>query len=294
MWTFASALLLPLVVEGQYMPIGGGGCAPPAAESPCLHSCGATSFDLSGFKSQMTGQYFHAKDDQQHDYFFVPCGAIKSPAAQCPSQPQVPSPVAVQYWGGQTPPPTPLPDDDTCAALGTVTSGQCSKNGTSLECSYTGGGQGRSVTFVYQCSQSAGAQPTASQPDPSGMHYVITFSGPAACAMAGGGTGSKGLSWGSLFLILFPVSVVVYLSAGCYYNYKYHEKRGIEMVPQLEYWKQVPGLVYDGCVFSYQQTRAFITWVREKNAPADPTLKQALAESEDGGSTSYEEQTNKA
>ena len=92
MWTFASALLLPLVVEGQYMPIGGGGCAPPAAESPCLHSCGATSFDLSGFKSQMTGQYFHAKDDQQHDYFFVPCGAIKSPAAQCPSQPQVPSP----------------------------------------------------------------------------------------------------------------------------------------------------------------------------------------------------------
>ena len=77
---------------------------------------------------------------------------------------------------------------------------------------------------------------------------------------------------GSLYLLLVPV----------------------DAVPQLEYWQQVPGLVKDGCIFSYQQTSAFVAWVNEKRqgSVADAGLKRALAENEDGGegATAYEEQ----
>jgi hypothetical protein len=52
---------------------------------------------------------------------------------------------------------------------------------------------------------------------------------------------------------------------------------------------QVPGLVKDGCLFSYQQVMAFIAYLRNKSPPDDPALKQALAD-DDAGATAYEEQ----
>jgi hypothetical protein len=47
------------------------------------------------------------------------------------------------------------------------------------------------------------------------------------------------MSWGTLFLILFPIAIGLYVGGGYYYNYKYKEMRGVDAVPQLEYWKQV-------------------------------------------------------
>ena len=47
--------------------------------------------------------------------------------------------------------------------------------------------------------------------------------------------------------------VFCYLAIGSFVNYKYREMRGVQMVPQLEYWKQLPGLVKDGCLFSKEQ-----------------------------------------
>ena len=69
----------------------------------------------------------------------------------------------------------------------------------------------------------------------------------------------------------------------------------MDAVPQIEYWKQLPGLVKDGCLFSYAQTKQFI---EKLTAPgpttAEPALKQALADDagDAGPSTAYEE--NKA
>ena len=56
--------------------------------------------------------------------------------------------------------------------------------------------------------------------------------------------------------------------------------------------QQLPGLVKDGCAFSYEQTCIFIAWAREKynnRGGADAGLKQALAQDEPGESASYEE-----
>ena len=273
---------------------GGSACAPATADAPCQHSCGSFSFDLTGFAAaHPTAPYFTANDQQQHTYYFKACGALTTLNCQSSETQQA---VAIQTWGDPTPPPPNFPSD-SCAALGTLSQASCTATDASgVSCDFSGGDSQRSVTFVYACDTEY-KPPVASQPDISGSHYVIKFAGPAGCSGAGGGAGSGGLSWGSLTLILgLGVALPLYLGLGCYYNYKYHDARGIEMVPQLDYWKELPGLVHDGCVFSYQQTKLFIGCLRERygSAPADPALKQALAEGEDGGATSYEEQSNKA
>ena len=54
-----------------------------------------------------------------------------------------------------------------------------------------------------------------------------------------------------------------------------------------------PASLLPGCIYSYQQTSIFLSYLNEKRQGnvADPGLKQALAASEDDGesSTAYEE-----
>jgi hypothetical protein len=66
-----------------------------------------------------------------------------------------------------------------------------------------------------------------------------------------GGHHKGGLSGGSIFLIAFFVSAVVYLVAGFIVNWKVRGATpGVDAVPNIELWRQVPGLVVDGIVFT--------------------------------------------
>jgi len=263
-------------------------------ETGCKVTCDGASYNLAVFQKGSdasgtdpgAGYYAVTDSGGEHKFYFNGCGAVAD--LTCKDS-KTQNTVAIQTWG--TPFPTnPFPSDN-CAGLGSLSQASCSKNGTdSVRCDYSGGDSGRDVTFVYACAKTMGDSPTASQD--GDMSYIISFSGPAACGTGGGG---GGLSWGSLTLILGPIFIGLYIAAGYYYNYKYKELRGVEAVPQIEYWRELPGLVKDGCIFSYQQTRRFIKYLQDKHAgaPADPALKQALANDEDGAaSTSYEE--NKA
>jgi hypothetical protein len=134
----------------------------------------------------------------QHDYYFDAC-ADGMTVVSCQNS-QAQGPVAIQTWG-QPPPQPPQFPADSCAALGAFSTETCHATNSSLSCDFTNGDGGRSATFMYTCGP-AFQQPTASQPDPQDSHYVITFSGPAACS--GGGAGGGG-GWGKTFLILFPL-----------------------------------------------------------------------------------------
>eukprot|EP00009_Paramoeba_aestuarina_P005175 CAMPEP_0201523576 /NCGR_PEP_ID=MMETSP0161_2-20130828/20356_1 /ASSEMBLY_ACC=CAM_ASM_000251 /TAXON_ID=180227 /ORGANISM="Neoparamoeba aestuarina, Strain SoJaBio B1-5/56/2" /LENGTH=246 /DNA_ID=CAMNT_0047922739 /DNA_START=83 /DNA_END=823 /DNA_ORIENTATION=+ len=73
--------------------------------------------------------------------------------------------------------------------------------------------------------------------------YTIALYHDVGCAK-----GSSGLSGGSIFLIIFFVGFAVYFAAGAGWNY-YQGKRGIEIIPQVEFWKDLPFLVKDGVMF---------------------------------------------
>jgi len=270
---------------------------PCTPSTSCKHSCGAYTFDLSGFNAQMKSMgnsdqpphpdYYKTNDGDtagNHDYYFGPCVALTS-AVSCDGSIAT-APVAIQTWQDGVTPPFP---SDSCGALGDYSTQQCTaSSATSLQCTYSGGDQSRQVTFIYTEGPLA---PPAAQ-ETQYPQYTVTFTGPLS---SDGDAAAGGLSGGSLFLILFlGVALPVYLGGGWYYNHKYKELQGVEAVPQIEYWRQLPGLVKDGCIFSYKETNKFIKHMSDKHsgASADPALKQALADDEGASSTAYEE--NKA
>ena len=99
-------------------------------------------------------------------------------------------------------------------------------------------------------------------------------------------TASGGLSGGSTFNILLLVAAFVYFGGGSMYNMRYHDASGVEAIPHRERWAELPGLVWDGCVFSRQQVGHAIAWLRKRYASAPTELTQSLAAAgadDDGG-----------
>jgi len=68
--------------------------------------------------------------------------------------------------------------------------------------------------------------------------------------------GGTGLTWGWIFIILFSVALVLYCGVGAFYKYKKLGVTGIETIPNVEFWRDYPGLVKDGIAFSITKLKA--------------------------------------
>jgi len=89
--------------------------------------------------------------------------------------------------------------------------------------------------------------------EPSVCNYEVTIKTNRACG--GGGGDEGGLSGGSIFLIIFFVGGFVYLAAGVLYNTKQKGLTGTEAIPNIEFWRELPSLVKDGCSFAMSKAR---------------------------------------
>eukprot|EP01059_Diplonema_ambulator_P035785 TRINITY_DN858_c0_g1_i3.p1 TRINITY_DN858_c0_g1~~TRINITY_DN858_c0_g1_i3.p1 ORF type:complete len:198 (+),score=57.38 TRINITY_DN858_c0_g1_i3:43-594(+) len=65
----------------------------------------------------------------------------------------------------------------------------------------------------------------------------------------GGGGSSGGMSGGAIFLIILFVGFAVYLAGGIVYMAKVKGESGINMIPHIEFWKDLPNLMKDGAFF---------------------------------------------
>jgi len=84
--------------------------------------------------------------------------------------------------------------------------------------------------------------------------YNVIFNSEAACP--GYVSKSKrGLSGGSVFLIIFFVSVPIYIAAGCFYKRRRMGAVGIEAVPCIDFWRDLPNLVKEGVAFTLLKLR---------------------------------------
>ena len=52
------------------------------------------------------------------------------------------------------------------------------------------------------------------------------------------------------FFFSLLVCTVLYIGCGIGYNYKVAGKRGAEMVPNVEFWRDLPALCRDGFLFA--------------------------------------------
>jgi hypothetical protein len=122
------------------------------------------------------------------------------------------------------------------------------KKGDGQGCS---GGARRSLSIAVQCP-AAGSLGQAVFPttitDLGNCAYATTMTHPGACPYSTSGTG--GWTWGNSFLLIFFLGGGVYFVGGAAFRYKQLDMRGVEAIPHLELWREVPGLVGDGITFS--------------------------------------------
>lgn len=76
-------------------------------------------------------------------------------------------------------------------------------------------------------------------------------------------------STGGVLLILFLIGTFTYFTIGSIVRFMYLGARGIEVIPNLEFWKDLPGLVRDGIRFLQNGCRV------ERRAP-DPDSYDAI------------------
>ena len=250
-------------------------------DSSCTYTCGAAKFALSSIAVPAAG-YFTANGGDT-PYYFNLCAAITTITCDGAG----PSPACIQNYGQAQPPSLPT---GSCASIGTYPAATSSSVGdgsnASLVLSYQGGDGGRSFDITLSCAPTL-TPPTAT--DDGNLKYGIAFGAPAICAGASGGR--TGLSYGSLTLILSGVAAFVYIAAGIFYNHRYREvPLGVGAIPQWAYWKQLPGLVRDGCKFSYAEASyLYGRWSGRNVGGAHSPLKQGLkaADADAEGSGGY-------
>eukprot|EP00998_Keelungia_sp_KM082_P005633 NODE_1941_length_1177_cov_43.145714_g1925_i0.p1 GENE.NODE_1941_length_1177_cov_43.145714_g1925_i0~~NODE_1941_length_1177_cov_43.145714_g1925_i0.p1 ORF type:complete len:245 (+),score=58.90 NODE_1941_length_1177_cov_43.145714_g1925_i0:95-829(+) len=86
----------------------------------------------------------------------------------------------------------------------------------------------------------------------TGANFNMTVGTSLVCGVGGGG-GSPG---GFIILLLMLFGVVGYCAGGIFYNYKQREMRGVEMIPNLAFWRDLPLLVRDGFMFAFHKIRS--------------------------------------
>jgi hypothetical protein len=81
----------------------------------------------------------------------------------------------------------------------------------------------------------------------------IEITSPAGCPTNVDLTLVGGISPGSVLLIIFFVLLVAYLLIGTLYMRFARGAQGAEMIPNVEFWGNLPGLVKDGVAFAWRK-----------------------------------------
>jgi len=175
-----------------------------------------------------------------------------------------------------------IKDDSSCSALGASVSA-CQKGGTSNDI-----GDFNSQVTVWSQYNIAGLnvvdlllngsptcwQPTGTVPYNSNVLFTcgpdgqpmqvatqqgqcwFNFTVITSLACGGGGpSSSHGLSGGWVFIIILSVVVPLYVAVGCVYKAKKLGASGIEMCPNIEFWRDLPSLLKDGIKFTWAKLR---------------------------------------
>jgi hypothetical protein len=102
------------------------------------------------------------------------------------------------------------------------------------------------------CAESEG-QPAFKEKQGSNQ-FFLTWSTPKACPVGagpnnGGGSSKKGLSVGSVMLIVLLVVTVVYFVGGILFQKFRNHASGGDLIPNRQFWSELPLLVRDGFKF---------------------------------------------
>mmetsp|Transcript_15810 Transcript_15810/g.61783 ORF Transcript_15810/g.61783 Transcript_15810/m.61783 type:complete len:261 (+) Transcript_15810:42-824(+) len=106
----------------------------------------------------------------------------------------------------------------------------------------------RTSILTISCVEGAASAITAVVEDY--CWYEIAMNSGDACSTGGGGAA---VDPGWLIMFLVCLIYFVYVIVGVIIKYVKFEGRGLDMVPNIDFWKDIPFLIRDGCVFTVQK-----------------------------------------
>jgi hypothetical protein len=210
----------------------------------------AYPYDLSRM-TKSSGYYFGT--DGSYDYECNVCGIVQT-VAQCTNT----GALACQFERNTTGPPqkyvatiaswTKTPDPTWAILDAKDPNGgvQQSYNNGEPICVIFGQQKPRVGVIQYKCGSGTSDTMTVSE-EPNTCVFTLVLESKYACV--GGGDddgGSSGLSGGWIFIIILVVVIPVYIVAGCIYKTTKAGTSGIESCPNIDFWRDLPGLIKDG------------------------------------------------
>ncbi|CAF2456754.1 unnamed protein product [Rotaria sp. Silwood2] len=75
--------------------------------------------------------------------------------------------------------------------------------------------------------------------------FTITIKAAEACPL------KRGITGGTIFIIILFVLIMIYLVTGILYNRFKQNQTGLALIPNLSFWLLICGLFINGCKFAW-------------------------------------------
>jgi len=217
------------------------------ADAPPSNACGAGSVSLTGLtKTGVNADY--KGNDQNYDYYMNVCAPSTTGGGDCNGKGLG---ICQYIAGGYT----------WVASLGTWTNAVWAtvaggvtatlKDGT--ECYIGGEWIVRTAVVTFTCGSTT--SPTFTVGEDDKCNFALGFAANCGGGSNPDGDNGGGMSGGTILLILVIVLVPVYIVIGCIYKAKTKGTTGVESCPNVEFWRDLPGLVKDGFRFTFSKCR---------------------------------------
>jgi len=126
------------------------------------------------------------------------------------------------------------------------------KEGVTL--SFTGGIEDRSCEIDIICDPKAGLGEPVWVDEKPGKHYNFKWTTSVPCSKKHSSSSGSSLSPGSIIDIIVVCALAAYFVGGVLFKKFKMKAEGIELIPNVRFWAELPGLVRDGAKFIINKT----------------------------------------
>jgi len=228
-----------------------------SAQADCKGKVGKYEYDLTALAAKIGAVDLQATDSSNQVYYYRVCGVVSSSFCQTvtdntPAVCQKDSRIPAQYHdcGSQK-----------TAKFQKLPSGSESSGFT---LAFSGGEEDRAAMIYFKCDEKVDNGVLKFVKEDPVKTYDLEYVSKYACPKNGGGGGGGGggddddggISGGWIFIIILSSLIVLYIIGGVAFNKFYRHHEGKEIIPNVEFWTSLPGLVKDGHLFIWRKARS--------------------------------------
>eukprot|EP01101_Sappina_pedata_P012796 TRINITY_DN8_c0_g1_i1.p1 TRINITY_DN8_c0_g1~~TRINITY_DN8_c0_g1_i1.p1 ORF type:complete len:232 (-),score=83.54 TRINITY_DN8_c0_g1_i1:107-802(-) len=106
----------------------------------------------------------------------------------------------------------------------------------------------RSTLIYLTCDANVTAPIITDIQEHANCEYSMTMTSALACR-----GGSSGMDFGWILILIVVIVIILYLIIGSIYKWKVQGESGLMVIPNIEFWLDLPVMVKDGFVFAWRK-----------------------------------------